>query len=53
MFRASVPRQLFDEPVFEESYAVSGDGQMFLINTIIPEASAPIQIVVNWKPEPK
>jgi dipeptidyl aminopeptidase/acylaminoacyl peptidase len=52
-FRGSVPRVLFDELVFRGTYDVSRDGQRFLINTVLPEASAPIQIVVNWKPEPK
>jgi Tol biopolymer transport system component len=52
-FRASIPRALFEERVYQDSYAVSRDGQRFLINTVLPEASAPIQIVVNWKPEPK
>jgi hypothetical protein len=50
-FRASVPRALFDEPVGGDSYAVSRDGQRFLINTILPEASSPIQIVLNWTPD--
>lgn len=50
-FRASVPRALFDEPVAGDSYAVSRDGERFLINTAVPEASAPIQIVVNWTPD--
>jgi dipeptidyl aminopeptidase/acylaminoacyl peptidase len=50
-FRASVPRALFDEPVGGDSYAVSRDGQRFLINTALPEASAPIQIVLNWTPD--
>jgi len=52
-FRSSVPRALFDEPVPDGYYAVSRDGQRFLINTPVPEASASIQIVVNWKPEQK
>jgi len=52
-FRASVPRALFDEPVAGDSYAVSRDGERFLINTVLPEASSPIQIVVNWTPEKK
>ena len=50
-FQASVPRALFDETVGGDSYVVSRDGQRFLINTPLPEASAPIQIVVNWRPE--
>jgi Tol biopolymer transport system component len=52
-FEASTPRELFDEPVSDGTYDISRDGQRFLINTILPEASSPIQIVVNWKPEPK
>ena len=32
------------------SSAVSRVGQRFLINTVLPEASSPIQIVVNWTP---
>jgi hypothetical protein len=43
---------LFDEPA-QNGYAVSRDGQRFLINTALPEAEAPIQIVVNWTPERK
>jgi hypothetical protein len=53
MFRGSVPRVFFDEPVSDGSYDVSRDGQRFLINTVLPEASSPIQIVVNWTPEKK
>ncbi len=52
-FRSSVPRALFDEPVHDGYYAVSRDGERFLINTAVPEASAPIQIVVNWTPVKK
>ena len=52
-FRGSVPRVLFDEPVSDGSYDVSRDGQRFLINTVLPEASSPLQIVVNWTPERK
>jgi hypothetical protein len=50
-FRASVPRALFDEP--GDSYDVSRDGERFLINTVLPEASSPIQVVLNWTPEKK
>jgi Tol biopolymer transport system component len=52
-FRASVPRALFDEPVAGDSYVVSRDGERFLINTVLPEASSPIQVVLNWTPEKK
>ena len=57
-FQGGVPRVLFEAPIISiepetRSYSVSRDGQRFLINTVLPEASAPIQIVVNWTPEPK
>jgi hypothetical protein len=52
-FQTSVPRPVFDETVGGDSYAVSRDGRRFLINTVLPEAAAPIQIVVNWTPERK
>jgi Tol biopolymer transport system component len=55
-FQPGVPRALFEEPVllvdpYARSYAVSRDGQRFLINTVLPEASSPIQIVLNWTPD--
>jgi Tol biopolymer transport system component len=31
-------------------YAVSRDGQRFLMNTIVDEAAAPITLLVNWRP---
>ena len=51
-FRASVPRVVVDEPV-DRSFSVSADGQRFLIPTALPEASAPIRVVVNWMLETK
>ena len=29
-------------------YDVSADGQRFLVNTIVEEASTPITLLVNW-----
>ena len=51
-FRASLPRVVVDEPV-HTSFSVSADGQRFLIPTALPEASAPIRVVVNWMLETK
>jgi hypothetical protein len=55
-FEPGIPRALFEVrglkvDRYGRSCVVSGDGQRFLINTILPEASSPIQIVVNWTPE--
>ncbi len=53
-FRASVPKELFRIHVFSDlytrnQYAVTADGQRFLVNTLVEE-SAPslITVVVNW-----
>lgn len=56
--RLSAPRPLFEAPIlpgepYDRSYAVSRDGQSFLIATGLPRASSPIQVVVNWMPENK
>jgi hypothetical protein len=53
-FEASVPKTLFCTRVLlsltsERHYAVTADGQRFLINSTIEETSAtPISVVVNW-----
>ncbi|MCA1573001.1 MAG: protein kinase [Acidobacteria bacterium] len=53
-FEADVPQTLFGTrvltlPSFRNQYAVTADGQRFLINLMIEETSAtPISIVVNW-----
>ncbi|MCA1600958.1 MAG: hypothetical protein LC776_04715, partial [Acidobacteria bacterium] len=53
-FEAGVPKTLFGTRVltltdFRNHYAVTADGQRFLINSTIEETSAtPISIVVNW-----
>ncbi len=53
-FEAGVPKTLFSTRVltlteFRNHYAVTADGQRFLINSMIEEISAtPISVVVNW-----
>jgi eukaryotic-like serine/threonine-protein kinase len=53
-FEAGVPKTLFGTRVFSltdfrNHYAVTADGQRFLINSTIEETSAtPISVVVNW-----
>ena len=39
--------------VTRQQYDVSADGQRFLMNTLIEEATAsPIRLILNWKPRP-
>jgi Tol biopolymer transport system component len=58
-FQTGVPQELFNEPRIPADedtgrpYVVSRDGQRFLFNTVLPEASSPIQVFVNWTPERK
>lgn len=53
-FEAGVPKTLFGTRVltlteFRNHYAVTADGQRFLINSTIEETSAtPFSVVVNW-----
>jgi Tol biopolymer transport system component len=54
-FEASVPTALFKAnfpavvPAYWANYAVTADGQRFLISELLPEASAiPINVVLNW-----
>jgi len=52
-FEAGVPKTLFGTRVlsltdFRNHYAVTADGQRFLINSTIEETTAPISVVVNW-----
>ena len=38
---------------FRQQYVVSSDGQRFLMNTVTDEeATAPITVILNWKPRP-
>jgi hypothetical protein len=55
-FRTGRPRRLFTVAVPElhgpSDYAVSPDGQQFVVNTVTgPPVIPPIQVAVNW-PEP-
>ncbi len=51
-FEADVPRALFqtelDVTAQRQSYAVSADGQRFLLNTSLEAGSAPRTVVLNW-----
>jgi hypothetical protein len=33
-----------------QQYVVSADGQRFLMNTVVEQATAPLTVVLNWKP---
>jgi len=36
-----------------QQYAVSSDGQRFLVNLAVDEgAASPITLILNWKPKP-
>ena len=54
-FSAGTPRMLFDGPYLPTpgslpNYDVSPDGQRFLINVDLSEATAaPITVVLNWQ----
>jgi len=53
-FKAGVPKVLFQtrEVVGRYRYAVTADGQRFLVNTPLEEANtAPITVVLNWTAE--
>jgi Tol biopolymer transport system component len=40
------------QPVTRQQYAVSADGQQFLMNTVPEETSStPITVILNWKPK--
>jgi hypothetical protein len=36
--------------VARQQYVVARDGQRFLINTVQEEPTAPITLILNWKP---
>jgi hypothetical protein len=53
-----VPRALFDVEVpeatapYPNDYAVSADGQRFLVNTIVDQAIRPsLTVILNWAAE--
>jgi hypothetical protein len=49
-----VPRELFDTHVpltgnpYRSNYAVTANGQRFLVNTRIENAPSPINVILNW-----
>jgi hypothetical protein len=54
-FAHGTPKTLFDTPILKgedhpgDQYAVSSDGQRFLVNTLPEERGyAPISLVINW-----
>jgi hypothetical protein len=53
-FDFGAPKALFDTHVpltgnpYRSNYAVTADGQRFLINTRIEDAPSPINIILNW-----
>ena len=53
---ALFPVRIAGGPVFstyKQQYAVSSDGQRFLVNVALDEAASPITIIYNWKPKAK
>jgi hypothetical protein len=53
-FEYGAPKPLFDVRVpltgnpYRSNYAVTADGQRFLVNTRIEGAPAPINVILNW-----
>jgi eukaryotic-like serine/threonine-protein kinase len=51
-FEVDSPRPLFqttlDPTTFRQSYAVSADGNRFLLNTPVETVSQPLTVVLNW-----
>ena len=52
-FQRGVPKALFDLRIpnffdIRARFAITADGQKFLINNLVGENSAPIAIVLNW-----
>jgi Tol biopolymer transport system component len=53
-FAHGTPRALLDTPILKgedhpgDQYAVTADGQRFLVNTLAEERTAPISLVLNW-----
>jgi len=53
-FKPAAPKTLFQtrvdrEPFSRYHYAVSADGQRFLLNSPVEDAaSSPINVVINW-----
>jgi len=53
-FNAAVPQRLFQTRIpigsnpYRSNYAVTGDGQRFLVNTAVDHDPTPIHVVLNW-----
>jgi Tol biopolymer transport system component len=50
--RVGTPVPLFTAPPASSTFDVTADGQRFLFNIVVKEAS-PITILMNWKPAPR
>lgn len=57
-FEAGAPVPLFATRVggavqgtARQQYAVSADGQRFLMNTVTDDDASPITVILNWKPK--
>ena len=52
-FEAATPRPLFETTLdltqFRQSYAISADGQRFLLNAPIETDAPPLTVVLNWQ----
>jgi hypothetical protein len=52
LFAVRIPGGPIQPGGSHQQYAVSADGQRFLVNTLLPDpAPAPIRVIVNWKPK--
>jgi hypothetical protein len=51
-FEVDSPRPLFQTTLeltaFRQTYAVSADGNRFLLNTPVEQAAQPFTVVLNW-----
>jgi hypothetical protein len=53
LFATRTPNGALQPGGTPQQYAVSADGQRFLVNTLKDEgATAPITLILNWKPKP-
>jgi hypothetical protein len=45
---AGAPKMLFQTPMQQGNYCVTGDGKRFLIGEPVEESSKPLTVVQNW-----
>ena len=50
LFATHVPGGAVQPGGPRQQYDVSSDGQRFVVNTVVEEASSPITLILNWKP---